>query len=148
MEFVLVEAYAEGGYTGLTYEEYVLLPKEVYDNVKEQIEQIKIYVRDLDGKHSETKADFYIEVFEDVDKIQNKNWSKEICSDYDELHYRINKILEPLGLNSLTEKNKVIKYIKSLDCLTDITVTVRNSQVPKVMDFIKSLRGNKYENIL
>ena len=136
MNITNIQVYAEGYYSGQTYEENVAIRTEVYELLKEQIKGISIYINNLDGKHSEVEADIEIDHYPE-EQVENMNWY--IYGDSGYLFNCLYSIFENAGLSLETEIVLVNNYIATIDSYTDLTVTVRKSNVDKVIEFCKTL---------
>lgn len=136
MDVVNICAYAEGYYSGSTYEENISISKEVYDSLKDEISEMKVYISELDGKHSETILEVEIQNFTE-DDIGKMTW--ESNNDGDTMYCQLNAIFKSHNLNLDDEVKKVQDFVDSLDVYTEITVTVRKSDVSKVRKYCAEL---------
>lgn len=136
MELVNISAYAEGYYSGQTYEENIFITKESYEKLKEKIDEIEIYIYELDGKHSEVEADI------DIDCLTEETLLKidlDKGNDGENLYYTLEEIFENNDLSLDKELDVINNYLRTLDNIITFEVTVKTSQKEKVLDFIKTL---------
>lgn len=78
MNIVNLCFYAEGYYSGAEYEENIAVSEEFFEKIKEVVSGMKVYVSELDGKHSEVLGTIEIQYFNEDDI---KDWT---VSDLDE----------------------------------------------------------------
>lgn len=137
MELVKIGAYAEGYYSGQSYEEDIFITKESYEKFKEDIDSIEIYIYELDGKHSEVEADLEIEELTEEDLL---TLDLDKMNDGEDLYYKLKRIFENNNLSLNEEMGKIDDYLSKLDSIVTFEVTVKKSQKDKVLDFIKILK--------
>lgn len=128
MEFVRVSVYAEGYYSGQTYEEAVYITKDFYDMAKDSIDGISIYVYELDGKHSEVEGEVEVEVFDssrdlELERIEIKN------DDGERLWYQMEEIAKEHGVDLDENQDSVLEYLKTIDSYVDVSYRIKKSQV-------------------
>jgi len=136
MKITNIRIDAEGYYSGNYYEESVAIRTEIYNKLKTEIDNAKCYIGELDGKHSEVKAD--LEVF-NFTKDEDLEMYLDVKKDGETLYYKLCEIFKNNNLDIDEEIGIVNKYIDSLDAYTEITVKVRKSNVDKVKEFCKNL---------
>lgn len=136
MNITNINFYAEGYYSGQTYEENLRIRTEVYEKLKDEINSIKCYVGDLDGKHSEVEGDIEVEHYIEED-ILHCSW--DLSNDGKKLYYELKRIFDKYNLNLNEELNMVGDYLSSLDTYIDITISIKKSNVEKVKAFCKNL---------
>ena len=136
MELVKISAGACGYYSDATYEDNIFIRKETYEKVKEDIKNIKMYIYELDGKHSEVQAE--IEVNEYTEEELTNEEINDSC-DGEELYYALENIFKKNELDLDKEINIAEDYLKTLDRLTTVEFTIKESQFQEVKDFIESL---------
>lgn len=137
MDIVNLCFYAEGYYSGSTYEENVTVSKEFYEKIKDKVEEMEVCIYELDGKYSETYGYIDIQPCKEEDII---NWYRETENDgnvfYSELSWTCSCYF---NLDLDKEIKKVQEYIDSLDTHVEIEVRVKKSQKDKLMDFVRKL---------
>ena len=136
MELVKISAGACGYYSDATYEDNIFIRKETYEKVKEDVENIEIYIYELDGKHSEVEAEIDITEYTEEDLATKK--INDSC-DGEKLYYELEEIFEKYNLDLSKEINIAEDYLKTLDKLTTVEFTIKESQVQLIKDFIASL---------
>lgn len=112
MEFVGISIYAEGYYSGETYEETLLLKKESYEKIKEVIPE-EISCGELDGKHSEVLRDVCVENIVVDSKVNDEQIHFD--NDGDFLESEISDLYEEHGLNLEEEQKEIEEYLDTLD---------------------------------
>lgn len=135
MELVKIEAGAMGYYSGQTYSEQIFITKESYEKVKNEIDDMCIYIYDLDGKHSECECDIDVEDVDDNYFI----YYKLIKNDGDDLYYQLLDIFTDKGLDLNEDMYKVNTFISSIDKWIDVKVQIKESQIDKLNEFLASL---------
>jgi hypothetical protein len=88
-EYIRLSVDVEGYYSGSTYHEEVFLPKETWEEIKDNI-QMHTYIYELDGKHSEVKADIEVEEFNEK---QLTTYQPFVNDDGEDLFYHIYEYL-------------------------------------------------------
>lgn len=136
MELVKISAGVCGYYSDATYEDNIFIAKETYEKVKEDVKKIEIYIYELDGKHSECEAEIDITEYTEEDLLTKK--INDSC-DGEKLYYELEEIFEKYNLDLSKEINIAEDYLKTLDRLTTVEFTVKESQVKLIKDFIASL---------
>lgn len=136
MDVVNLCFYAEGYYSGSTYEENITVSKEFYEKIKDKVEEMEVCVYELDGKHSTTYGNIEIQSYNEEDII---DWWEETENDgsvfYDELSW----ICGYLNLDLDKEIKEVEEYIDSLDTYEKIEIRVKKSQMDKLVEFMHKL---------
>ena len=88
-KIVKVSAYAEGYYSGATAYGELYIPYEFYEENKEKLSYLTVYVSELDGKHSEVECDIEYEEITVLDILEMTNAPYDQDRDIDEkLFYR------------------------------------------------------------
>jgi len=152
-KIVRVSAYAEGYYSGATAYGELYIPHEFYEENKEKLSNLEVYVGELDGKHSEVECDTKFETItiEDILKMENTSYKQD--KDIDEsVYYRFCKILElsneesdiindfsnaVLGLDKILETEEV-KFNLSKDTVIDDVLVPKGTLIHFTKD-----TGNK-----
>lgn len=139
MDVVNLCFYAEGYYSGSTYEENITVSKEFYDKIKDKVEEMEVCVYELDGKHSTTYGNIEIQSYNEEDII---DWWEETENDgsvfYSELSWTCSCYF---NLDLDKEIKEVKEYIDSLDTYVEVEVRVKKSQKDKLMDFVETLNN-------
>ena len=78
MDIVNLCFYAEGYYSGSTYEENITVSKEFYEKIKDKVEEMEVCVYELDGKHSTTYGNIEVQSCNEEDII---DWWEETKND-------------------------------------------------------------------
>lgn len=144
MRLLNINCYAEGYYSGATYEENILIPADTFDNLPEEVRDkiinMKIGVGELDGKHSECFAEITqdgIQYFEDGE-AKNSDMSNN-RSDGEKMYYKLDDIFKENGIDLDEEIIKAEKYINTLDTYITKEYRIKKSWIDKVNEFIKTL---------
>lgn len=137
MDLVKVGIYAEGYYSGQTYAEEYFIKEESYNRLKEEINNIDIYIVDLDGEYSEIPADLEIENYTE-ERILKSN-IEEMIQNSDNLARELIPIYNKIGLDFIQELSEIDKYLNELNTYITIEITIKKSQRKLVEDFIKDL---------
>lgn len=138
MKLVRIEGYACGYYSDAEWNDQMYLTEESYEKVKDYVDDLDIYVYELDGKHSETQADIDVTIVDEKD-FSRYSWEGQ----YD--GYDIVETLQDnlsragIEIDLDEEKAKADEIIKNIDGSTTIEVTVKKSQVELVREFVSSL---------
>ena len=105
MNLVRVEAFAQGYYSEQVFEDYFLLPKDFYEEHKNLIDNFTFYVSELNGKHSEIKADITVR---EVDNYIEFDYRGSLLDSFEEFLYEndIEKDFNISQLYSVYEKLK------------------------------------------
>lgn len=105
--------WAEGYYSGASYEENILIPINLCEKIREELEKMNIYVFDLDGKHSEVKGIIDFQFFTDEDIIDN--WeSSETINDGTLLLERLQEICNKHNIDLDEEMVVAKQYVDKL----------------------------------
>ena len=137
MNLTNINVYAEAYYSGNTHEENFIITTETYEKMKDAIDNLKFYFSELDGKHSEVKAETTITHYLE-EEILNMTWDDIVC-DGDSLSERLAEVFEEYELILDDEEKLVNNYLNSIDTYVDITVRVKKSNKDKVVEFCKEL---------
>lgn len=129
-KFMCVEGCAIGYYSDAERTSIAFLPLDLYKKYENEINELEIYIGDLDGKHSETEMSINIE---EID-IQNYKNIEIYKLEDDILFYEIFGLLEDEDLQSFKSFNKCLKEIPK--------DTIREDDFILTEDVI--LNGSKY----
>lgn len=137
MDIVNLCFYAEGYYSGSTYEENITISKEFYEKIKDKVEEMEVCVYELDGKHSATYGNIEVQSCNEEDII---DWWEETENDgnvfYSELSWTCSCYF---NLDLDKEIKEVKEYIDSLDTYEKIEIRVKKSQMDKLVEFMYKL---------
>lgn len=111
MELVNVNLYAEGYYSGSTYEDNIWIKKSSYEKLKD-IFPTEIDCGELDGKHSEVIGDVEIYSVCKTDEDYAEAGIPE-C-DGDNLELELKYLYEENGLDWVAEQKEIKEYFDSL----------------------------------
>lgn len=129
--------YATGYYSGQEYEENVTISEEMYEKIKDEIDNMKVYIPDLDGKHSEVLGEIDVQPCEES-KIAD--WYSDVKNDGESFWNKLQEICQDRGLDIAKDVEEVDKFIKSLDFCVEVTLNVRKSKVDELKTFAASLK--------
>lgn len=139
MDIVNLCFYAEGYYSGSTYEENITVSKEFYEKIKDKVEEMKVCVYELDGKHSTTYGNIEVQSCNEEDII---DWWEETKNDGSFFYSELSWICQCYFNLDLDKEIKEVKeYIDSLDTYVEVEVRVKKSQKDKLMDFVETLNN-------
>lgn len=137
MDIVNLCFYAEGYYSGSTYEENVTVSKEFYEKIKDKVEEMEVCIYELDGKYSETYGNIEIQSYNEEDII---DWWEETENDGNVFYSELSWICQCyFNLDLDKEIKEVEEYIDSLDTYVEIEVRVKKSQMDKLVEFMHKL---------
>ena len=144
MDIVKLNLYAEAYYSGAVYEEDIVISKNLYEKIKEELNKYDyknengsgICITELDGKYSEDDGRLYIEEYSE-DEVPNCNW--DIKEDGEELYYTIKDICNEKSLDLDTNIKTVKEYLNSIDSYVEVSVRARKSNVEKIKEYANSL---------
>jgi len=134
MDFVNICVYAMGYHSGAEYQENIAIRRETYEKLKKDLEELSIYIGELDGKHSSCEADIeFQELFED-DFIYARSNSE---NSGDVAYWDIAEIFEKNNMDFEQEIKITKDYIDSLDILVPHTVYVSKSLLEEFEKYVK-----------
>lgn len=137
MDIVNLCFYAEGYYSGSTYEENITVSKEFYEKIKDKVEEMEVCVYELDGKHSTTYGNIEVQSCKEADII---DWWEETENDGSFFYSELSWICQCyFNLDLDKEIKEVEEYIDSLDTYVEIEVRVKKSQMDKLVEFMHKL---------
>ena len=136
MELVNINLFAEGYYSGSTYEDNIWSKKSSYDKLMEVFPK-EISCGELDGKYSEVMGEVNVEDYSYTDEYYAKN--ANTINDGDYLEWSLRDLYESNGLNWVEEQKEIIEYLSHLDLYEDVTVSVPHSKVKELMKFVNNL---------
>ncbi len=130
--------YAEGYYSGQTYEENVIISEELYEKIKDRVSEMEVYIDELDGKHSEVLGEIDIQPCNEKDIPE---WYTNASNDGEKFRERLYYICEDLGLDLNSDEENVDEYIETLDYNIDVTVSIKKSDKDKLLKFVENLKN-------
>lgn len=145
MDIVKLNVYAEAYYSGATYEEDVVISKNLYEKIKTELDEYDsdnnenargVYIGGLDGKHSEVEGDLSVKVYSE-DEIADCSW--DLNEDGDSLYYKVKDICDEKDLDLDEDIKSVQDYLKNVDSYVEISIMVKKSNVEKVKEYAESL---------
>ena len=136
MDIVNLNFYAEGYYSGSTYEENITVSKEFYEKIKDKVKEMEVCVYELDGKHSTTYGEIDIQPCNEEDII---DWWEETENDGMMFYCELSEVCDILGLDLDKEMKVVREYIDSLDTYETIEILVKKSRTDKLVEFMRKL---------
>lgn len=129
--------YATGTYSGQEYEENVTISEGMYEKIKDEINNMKVYISELDGKYSEVLGEIDVQPCEESEIA---DWYSDTKNDGDSFWRELQKICQSKGLDIVKDVEEVENFIKSLDFCIEVTLSVRKSKVDELKAFAKSLK--------
>ena len=129
--------YATGTYSGQEYEENVTISEGMYEKIKDEIDNMKVYIPELDGKYSEVLGEIEVQPCEEAEIA---DWYSDTKNDGDSFWKELQKICQSKGLDVVKDVEEVEKFIQSLDFNVEITLSVRKSKIDELITFVKSLK--------
>ena len=145
MDIVKLNVYAEAYYSGATYEEDVVISKNLYEKIKTELDEYDsennenasgIYVGELDGKHSEVEGDLSVEIYSE-DEVGDYSW--DLNEDGDNLYYKVKDICDEKNLDLDKDIENVKEYLKNIDSYVEICIRTKKSNVDKIKEYAESL---------
>ena len=121
MELVNINLFAEGYYSGRTYEDNIWIKKSSYEKLMDIFPE-EISCGELDGKHSEVMGKVDVQDYSYTDEYYAKN--ADIAHDGDYLGWSLCDLYESNGLDWVEEQNEINEYLSHLDLYEEVTVSV------------------------
>lgn len=131
-EYVRLSVDVMAYYSGNTYYEEVFLPKEVWDEIKDEM-PMHIYISELDGKHSEVKAEIDVEEFNENELV---TYLPDQENDGEDLFYHIYEYLDENKYNDEYLLN-VQEEIENLRQVETLTIKIKTQDKDQVMKLLK-----------
>lgn len=139
MELVNVNLYAEGYYSGATYEDNIWIKESSYEKLRD-IFPTEISCGELDGKHSEVMGEVEIQNNWHTDEDFAKAGRSE--GDGDRLELELVDLYNEHGLDWDAEQDEIDEYFDGLDIWKDVTITLPESKIPTLRKYVDSLIHN------
>lgn len=144
MRLLNINCFAEGYYSGATYEENIIIPADTYDRLSEearkQIKDMEIYVGELDGKHSEAYAKIGEDGMQYFEEDNQDNICDEVTNDGDYMYEELKELFRENNLDLDCEIKKAKVYIDSLDGYVTYSCRVRKSKLNDLKKYISKLK--------
>ena len=139
MELVNVNLYAEGYYSGATYEDNIWIKESSYERLRD-IFPTEISCGELDGKHSEVMGEVEIQNNWHTDEDFAKAGRSE--GDGDRLELELVDLYNEHGLDWDAEQDEIDEYFDGLDIWKDVTITLPESKIPALRKYADCLIYN------
>ena len=139
MELVNVNLYAEGYYSGATYEDNIWIKESSYEKLRD-IFPTEISCGELDGKHSEVMGEVEIQNNWHTDEDFAKAGRSE--GDGDRLELELVDLYNEHGLDWDAEQDEIDEYFDGLDIWKDVTITLPESKIPALRKYADRLIYN------
>ena len=139
MELVNVNLYAEGYYSGATYEDNIWIKESSYEKLRD-IFPTEISCGELDGKHSEVMGEVEIQNNWHTDEDFAKAGRSE--GDGDGLELELIDLYNEHGLDWDAEQDEIDEYFDGLDIWKDVTITLPESKIPALRKYADCLIYN------
>lgn len=140
MRLININLYAEGYYSGSTYEENRWVRADSYEKIKEALPE-EIYCGELDGKHSEVSGD--IEIQDDFNNDEDLEMAGDGACDGDRLRDVLADIYQDHNLDFDSEEKEIEEYLNSLDRYVEVTVNIPQSKRDELYKFVDDLKRMK-----
>lgn len=119
-------------YSGNSYYEEVFLPKEVWEEIKDNI-QMYTYIYELDGKHSEVKADIQVEEFNEE---QLARYLPSQPDDGEDLFYHVYEYLDEDKYDN-SYLMKIQEEVAALRQVETMTIKFKSHDKDEIMELLK-----------
>lgn len=139
MELVNVNLYAEGYYSGATYEDNIWIKESSYEKLRD-IFPTEISCGELDGKHSEVMGEVEIQNNWHTDEDFAKAGRSE--GDGDRLELELIDLYNEHGLDWDAEQDEIDEYFDGLDIWKDVTITLPESKIQALRKYADCLIYN------
>lgn len=131
-EYIKLSVDAEAYYSGNTYYEEVFLPKDVWEEIKNNF-RLFVYLCEFDGKHSEVKADI------DVDEYTENQltfYKPQQSNDGENLFEHIYEYLDEEKYDS-SYLMKIQDEVESLCEVETMTLKFNKKNKDEIMELLK-----------
>ena len=136
MELVNVCLFAEGYYSGETYEENIWIKKSSYEKLQDVFPE-EIDCGELDGKHSNVTGDVEVEDDWETDEDYAKATFSE--NDGDFLEWELKDLYKKNKLDWETEQKEIKEFFKGLDVWVEVTLKVPSSKKTRLLKYVQKL---------
>lgn len=138
MNIVNLCCYGNGHYSGAEYEENIAISEEAYQRIKDVVEdnEYKVYLGELDGKHSEVYGTIEVQPFKESELIE-AGFGEGNQNDGDHFYVSLKDRVSNLGVDIDKDIKLVKDYFDSLDLYEEITVKVKRSNKQKLLKYIE-----------
>lgn len=137
MELVNVCLFAEGCYSGRTYEDNIWIKKSSYEKLRD-IFPTEISCGELDGKHSDVMGE--VEIQDDWQTDEEYAKAGDAEHDGNHLECELEDLYEDNNLDWDLEQKEIKEYFDNLDVWEEVTVTIPSSKKTKLMEFVETLK--------
>lgn len=131
-EYYRLSVNVMGYWSGSTYKEEVFLPIEVWKEIKEDIEMC-MYIYELDGKHSEVKADIEFKKFNEYELATYQPFQED---DGECLFYHIYEYLDDEKYDR-GYLMKIQEEIESYSQVDTMSIKFNKQNKDKIMELLK-----------
>lgn len=138
MELVNINLFAEGYYSGSTYEDNIWIKKSSYEKIMNIFPE-EISCGELDGKYSEVMGK--VEVQNDWNTDEEYAKAGIALSDGYCLENYLEGLYEENGLDWEEEQKEIREYFREIDMWVDITVNIPRSKTQELLDFVEKLKS-------
>lgn len=130
MNYVKLTVDAEAYYSGNTYYEEVILPMDVWEEIKDNF-SFEIYLGELDGKHSNVRADI------EVDEITEEELEmrKRPSEDGESLFYHIYEYLDEEKYDRCYLSN-IQEQVDSMSKVESMRIRFKKDDKEKIIQLI------------
>lgn len=137
MKLVNVCLFAEGHYSGSTYEDNIWIKKSSYEKLRD-IFPTEISCGELDGKHSNVMGEVEIQNDWHTDEEYSKAGSAKHDGDY--LEWELKDLYKDNNIDWDSEQKEIKEYFRNLDVWEEVTVSVPSSKMSELMKFVETLK--------
>ena len=137
MELVNVCLFAEGYYSGSTYEDNIWIKKSSYEKLKD-IFPTEIGCGELDGKFSEVMGD--VEIQDDWHTDEEYSKAGDAKHDGDYLEWELEELYKENDLDWEAEQKEIKEYFNNLDVWEEVTVSIPSSKKSELIRFVETLK--------
>ena len=140
MDLVNICLYAEGKYSGSTYEENIMVSEEFFNKIKDKLDNKDFCKCELDGKFSAITAERDYQYFDEDDIADWTLEDLDPTNDGDEFYYEINDICKELCLDLEAECKEVKDWCKEhVKQFVDVTYSIPLSKKEELDKFVQEL---------
>lgn len=136
MELVNINLFAEGYYSGRTYEDNIWIKKSSYEKLMDVFPE-EISCGELDGKYSEVMGKVDVQDYSYTDEYYAKN--ADVAHDGNYLELSLWDLYDSNELDWVGEQNEINEYLRHLDLYEEVTVSVPHSKIEELMKFVDNL---------
>ena len=127
MELVKLSCYGEGYCGEVIYNETIFLLKEDYEKLNWDLTKEKVWLGELNGKHSEVYGNVYVR---EISEEEQGDCNFEEASVGNGLYYHLIETREDVTKEIIEAMIKrALDYIDTIDSMVEVYYTVKKSQV-------------------